>query len=367
MKYILVGLLAIFLVNINAQNTPNLDTIDQRVELVCIVYRLAGIEEFTVERYPDRAFKLYIDRIEEYFRKYENHEAVNYVRNKAVSKGIRYDAVLSFPIHVTHPPDMKPLIAFTDEIPEYRWDIKSATKFLSLLNDFYVQTSFETFYKENHVLYSEVKDRFATLISEIDKKWYNSFYGYEAQVNFGIINAPAIGPYNYNVDLLHPNGQKFTYAIIGSAFIDSLGMPVYDKYLNTLLHEFNHSFVNQIVYDNEAEFKKSGQKIYKRFRKLNIATNDAYGNWQSMLNESLVRAAVIKYYRDFDYEKQVIDDRIELETKLGFPWTKELSEKLDFYSSNRDQYPNFQSFVPELAIFFNEVSIEIENYMNRIK
>ena len=359
--------LILFMKNINAQDIPKIDTIDQRVELISIVYRLAGIEEFTVERYPDRVFAKYVDLIEVYFRKHENHEAVKYVKSRLKSKGIRYDAVMTFPIYVTHPPSMIPLIPFSDEIPGNRWDTQTATKFLNLLNDFYEQTDFETFYKKNQDLYNDVKKRFALMTSKINKNWYSTFYGYEAKINFGVINALAVGPYNYNVDFIHPNGQKFTYAIIGSAYMDSLGLPIYDKYLNTLLHEFNHSFVNPIIYDNEKAFKKSGEKIYKHFKNLKIATNDAYGNWQSMLNESLVRAAAIKYLKDNEYDQQVINDRIKLETKLGFPWTNELCERLEHYDANRDQYPNFERFVSELVIFFNQVYLEIDTYLSRVK
>jgi hypothetical protein len=352
---------------VNAQVVPKIDTIDQRVELISIVYRLAGIEEYTVERYPDRVFTNYIDLIEDHFRKFENHEAVKYVKKTLKSKGIRYDAVMSFPICVTHPPNMTPVVEFSNNILERRWDVKAATKFLSLLNNFYEQTEFEDFYKKNQALYNTVKKRFALMTSKINQSWYSAFYGYEAKINFGVINALGIGPYNYNINLILPDGQKFAYAVIGAAYLDSLGLPIYDKYLNTILHEFNHSFVNPIVYNNEKVFKENGEKIYKRFKKMEIATNDAYGNWQSMLNESLVRAAVIKYYKDSGYDQQVIDERLELENKLGFPWIKELSEKLDYYGSNRNEYPNFESFVPELVIFFNQVNLEIDTYFSRVK
>jgi len=351
----------------NAQPVYRFDTIDQRIELISIVYRLAGIEEFTVENYPDRVFTNYIDRIEDYFRKYENHNAVSYVKSKLKNKGVRYDAVMSLPIHITHPPNMEPLIGFTDEIPGNRWDFSTATEFLHLLNDFYLQTRFDTFFKNNHVLYDTTQRRFETMTSKIDQDWYSGFYGYQSKVNFYVVNALAIGPYNYNVDFIHPDGQKSTYAIIGSAYMDSLGMPLYDKYLFTLLHEFNHSFSNPIIYNNEEVFKESGKKIYKHFRKMEIATNDAYGNWQSMLCESLVRSAVVKYLKDNKFGQQIIADQIELENNRGFPWTKELCDRLEFYDANRHKYPNFESFIPELAVFFNNVYLELDTYLSRVK
>ena len=44
------------------------------------------------------------------------------------------------------------------------------------------------------------------------------------------------------------------------------------------------------------------------------------------------------------------------EARYGFVWTKELSEVLVRYESNRDKYPTFESFFPEIVAFFNEYS-----------
>lgn len=367
MKYVISCLFILYLKTLNGQHNHKIDTIDQRIELVSIVFRLAGIEEFTVERYPDRVYVSYIARIEDYFRKHEKHAAVDYVKSKLKNKGIRYHAVMSLPINITHPPKMKPLTSFSDEIPGYGWKPATATQFLKLLNDFYDKTDFDTFYRKNQDMYDVAKKRFATMTSKVNRDWYVTFYGYNEKIEFSVVNALGIGPYNYNVDFIYPHGNKATFAIIGSAYLDSLGMPIYDDYLKTLIHEFNHSFSNPIIYENEELFKKSGEDIYKLFKKMKIGTNDAYGNWQSMLCESLVRSAVVKYLKDEGYDQETINKQIAEENKRGFPWTKELTERLNYYDASRDKYPTYDKFIPELAAFFNEVYLDIDVYLEKVK
>ena len=110
MKYPLL-FIAIFLASSsNGQNNSQpvncSNTIDQRIELVSIVYRLSGAPEYTHVDYPDKVFHSYIDAIEQHFRKYEAHPAVKYAR-KLKSKGIGYNYVMYLPLIISNPPDME--------------------------------------------------------------------------------------------------------------------------------------------------------------------------------------------------------------------------------------------------------------------
>ena len=60
-----------------------------------------------------------------------------------------------------------------------------------------------------------------------------------------------------------------------------------------MVHEFCHSYCNPLVDKHTAELQDSAIKIYKRVRK--AMSQMAYGNWQTMMRESLVRACVIRY------------------------------------------------------------------------
>lgn len=54
--------------------------VDERVELLSIVSRLAGYNE-----YSSTIFKLYTDRIEKHFAKHKNHELVTFMKDKEIN------------------------------------------------------------------------------------------------------------------------------------------------------------------------------------------------------------------------------------------------------------------------------------------
>lgn len=352
MKYFVFGILYFAVTCFYAQETSASDIIDQRIELVSIVYRLSGAEEFTHIHYPDRVFTMYIDSIEEHFRKYEKHPAVQFAR-KLKKQGIGYHYAMYLPLIVSNPPDMEIVVPFKEGRSVYRWNANTAGEFLILLNQFYRDSDFEKFMEKNQPLFEAVEVRFSAMTSRINTEWFTSFFGNRSEFDFKMINAPGIGPNNYSVDVEFPQGKKSSFAILGSSLTDSLGMPVYDApYLYVLVHEFNHSFVNPVVYENEGPLKKVGMKMYKHFKRQKIATNIAYGNWQSMLCETLVRAAVINYLKENEFDQYVIQRQIELEKARGFPWVEELTERFDDYSAHRDKYQDMADFIPELISFF---------------
>jgi hypothetical protein len=363
MKFLVIGIFLTTATISNAQKFTPPDVIDQRVELISIVYRLSGAEEYTNINYPDLVFEQYIDSIEVYFRKYEKHPAVQFAR-KLKKRGIGYNYVMYLPLVVTNPPNMEITVPFMKGKPTSRWDLTTALEFVDLLNQFYHDTNFEQFMVKNKPLYDAVEIRFSEMTARIDTAWYAKFYGYRSDVDFNAINALSIGPHNYNVDVDHPDGRKSTFAILGSSVMDSMGMPVYNqRYLNVLLHEFNHSFANPIILENEKEFKNAGKGIYNHFKRNKISTNVAYGNWQSVLCESLVRAAVIKYLMEHGYDNLIIDSQVELEKERGFHWVQDLLERFDYYSANRKEYKDLVDYMPELRSFFEGVEENIRmNY-----
>ncbi|MDR1341144.1 MAG: DUF4932 domain-containing protein, partial [Prevotellaceae bacterium] len=115
-----------------AQNSYQLDkpTVDKRVELLSIVFRLAGNDEYNRDY-----FKRYIDRIDRHFTPYKNHELIRFARTMAKGRGVSFDAVMCMAVHIDR--NINPLVKFTDRIPESRWGKKNADKFVKLLKQFY--------------------------------------------------------------------------------------------------------------------------------------------------------------------------------------------------------------------------------------
>ncbi|MFK7783223.1 DUF4932 domain-containing protein [Psychroserpens sp.] len=330
--------------------------VDRRVELLSIVFRLADSPEYCQNLFPK-----YVENIENHFGKFKSHDLIQYVKNELREDGIGFSSVMSMAIHITEPPKINPIVVpFSNKSLEESWRQESAEKFLKLLNGFYTDADCETFFNNNKELYKTASSRFKNVYQNIDLKWYQDFYGAKPKGEFRIINGLGNGGANYGPKIMHPNGNEVVYAIMGTWSVDSLGMPKYEMkdYFPTILHEFNHSFVNHIVEKYRSELQESGTIIFDKVK--DEMNKQAYGNWKTMYDEALVRAIVIKYMKDHNFDKKAIEIELNEQLSSSFLWTDELVKELERYDKNRDRYPTLESFMPELVIFFNETASEID-------
>lgn len=366
MKRITIIILLLLTFNIYGEKSEILaePKVDERVELLSIVFRLADSRE-----YSSKIFSNYVKNIEEHFKPSKNHELIRYIKKKLRKKGISYDAVMHMAISISDKYPFQPIVPFSSEIPEERWGKQRASKFLHLLNRFYEDTDCEQFFKSNQPLYKIASSNFKKVYNELDVNWYQEFYGQKPKGEFRIVNGLGNGGGNYGPSITI-NGKEFIYAIMGTWSVDSLGVPQYevDDYFPTLLHEFNHSFVNHVVEKYHIKLSKSGKTIFGVLK--DKMESQAYGTWQTMYAEALVRAGVIKYLKDHNYPNEFIETKLNDEINRGFLWTDKLVQELERFDQNRDKFPTLESFMPEIVRFFNKISnniSEIEKKVNTRK
>jgi hypothetical protein len=330
--------------------------IDKRVELLSIVFRLAGNQEYNGEEY-----KQYTDDIHKYFDKFKDHPVVALARELRDSNGVSYDAVMALAIHLEQPPSLKPLVAFSDSVPEPRWGAKNATKFISLLQKFYADADCEKFFKQEADRYKLAEERFRPIYNKLDLAWYKKYYGQVPDGKFHIVIGLSNGGSNYGCKVVFPNKKEAIYAIMGTWSVDSLGKPKYalNDYFPTLIHEFNHSFVNFLIEKNLKLFEKSGPAIYDRV--VAEMRDQAYGEWKTMINEALVRGSVIEYLRSHDSTGGQAKAQTMEELGNNFLWIKQEVALLDRYQNSRQTYPTLESFIPQIAVFYDSVATNIDS------
>jgi hypothetical protein len=123
--------------------------------------------------------------------------------------------------------------------------------------------------------------------------------------------------------------------------------------LSTIVHEFAHSYANQIIDRHESELQSAGEKLFGQVS--GKMQSQAYGNGQTMLRESLVRVCEVRYA--FRYDGAEAGRRaIAYNKGRGFLWMEELSNLLVDYEAHRDQFPTLEAFAPRLVTFFDEYS-----------
>jgi len=328
--------------------------VDRRVELMSIVARLAGYEE-----YIRNDFQSYVADVESHFGKYREHPAVEFARKVRRDRGVSFDAVMSMAVHLNPPPALTPRVAFSEQFPDRRWGKADGEKFTALLAEFYKDADCETFFKSHEEMYRQAEGNFQQLLTKVDFGWYRRFYGEQPPGEFHLLIGLLNGGGNFGPKVVFPDGHEDLFAIIGTWQFDDQGTPIYDdRLLSTIIHEYNHSFINPLVYANEKGLKESGEKIYRpvaaEMKKL------AYGTWQTMMLESLVRAAVIRYISEHDPNEQTRRNEIIDERNIGFIWMDDLVGLLDRYEKERQTYPTFRKFVPQILKFYDDLAPQID-------
>jgi len=338
--FILVALNLQTCVQAQEKNILEKPTVDKRVELMSIVFRLAEKQE-----YSNKNFNLYVDRIEQYFKTYKNHELIQFTKSIINESGISFDGPMWLAVHLDENLNLLSDVKDVWQL-DPRWTEENVKKFVPLLQKFYKDTKFDNFFKNNAELYTEAVKRFTSICEQIDSYWCFSFFGKEPAETFLIKIGFGIGGNCYGVNLDYINGNKKVYAIMGTGMFDSAGLPVFSTMydLPIVVHEFCHPFIDNLTAKHRELFRESGEKISSD------AITEAYPSWEVVLDEVLAHASMIKYMKDHDFAQSEIKMWINaIKEGFGFFWIEELVEELEKYDKQRDQYPTLESYMPKLS------------------
>ncbi|MET0752086.1 MAG: DUF4932 domain-containing protein, partial [Pyrinomonadaceae bacterium] len=208
--------------------------------------------------------------------------------------------------------------------------------------------------------------RYQKVVDRIDFPWFEKFYGERPDGTFYVYIGLLAGSGNFGEKVVYRNGKKDIFAIMGVTAADEKGIPTFsaDAELPVIIHEFNHSFINHLVDDAPQPFAESCEKIYKLVAEK--LQKQAYRGWQTSLNESLVRASVIRYL--FEHkgieaaESEIIDEK-----GVGFVWMDELFVLLGTYENSRKAYPTLRSFIPVLAAYHTDLAKRVDDKLTKFE
>jgi len=335
---------------VNAQQITT--KVDERVELMSLVFRLAEAQE-----YLNAPASPYTQKVDDYFLPYKNHKLIEYTQFLRNNYGIGYNAPMSLAVHLQiENGKIKLNPNFNKNQIEYRWHLDSLPKYIGLLNDFYKKSKFDKFFKSNSDFYAKVEQNFTTQITDnVDFTWFETFFGTKPeQFNLvvGLLNS---GGYGAHTETL--NGEKEIFSIISYWQIDSLGIPQYSEgTADFVAHEFNHSFVNPLIDKFYIELQPQAERFYTLVEEEMRALK--YGSVKIYLYEMLVRACATKYTADDSNNPYSQLDWWLLcnEKSNGFLWIDTLYYSLKIYEKNRDKYLTLESFIPEIVKLQNNLN-----------
>lgn len=320
--------------------------VSETVELMSILARTAGNREYN----KDMAGQ-YTQDTEAWFAPYRQHAAVACFQGLCNQYGISYDAVVNMAIHLDIDGGRIKLLGEKSDL-EKRWSNVDIDDFIDKLNTFYRDTRFHDFYEQHRTFYEEGLKAYETnVMNYFHQDWYPRFYGVAPTDRFRIVIGFTIGGGNYGPSRQLPGQPREAYAICGYYINPQTGQPYSDgaNMAATLIHEFNHSFVNPLLQNeaNASMIATIGQKL--RQLSAYAMERQAYADWHAVVNESIVRAAVVLYMIDQGFNQKQVLNELANQVCCNFNWMPELVTSLRYYAANRDQYPTLNDYYPEIT------------------
>jgi Domain of unknown function (DUF4932)/Bacterial Ig-like domain len=326
--------------------------VDPRVELTTIVFRLSGAFEYNQCQLPR-----YAADIDRYFAPFRENAAFKLMAQLREAHDIGFDAVPKLAIALTDPPELSERLDVGADgagieagFDDTRWAGPHARQFIAALRQFAADTKFGDFFAAHRTVYDSAEARLRTfLASEVRLPWFAAFFGEPPTARFFAVPGMCNGGANYGPHVQPRSGAEERYAILGMSRSDSAGLPVMSiSGLPPVIHEFSHSFVNPAFARHSAEFSSSGERLLADSVLRRMLAGQAYSEWKTVVDESLVRAVVVRYLRA-THGDSAGEAELSAQYARGFLWIRSLDSSLALFERSRDRYPRFEDYLPRLA------------------
>jgi len=312
--------------------------VDERMELLAIVQHFTSWAKKGHTKL-DLSYKKEVDN---YFSRFSTHRA--FVLSESLSNSnFRYDAPPTFVLHHSYLPDFKQITPYSDYLKNRAGKNDNLKDFAQALRDFAVDSRFLDFFSSHKDYYKQITDSIEQGLPVLDYiKVIENYYG-SFNKSYNIIVSPLFHSGGYGSSIYADQGELI-YSIQGPAKSIN-GFPLYggqEWFEYVTLHEFSHSFINPITNNNLSEINKYS-KLFLPIEA--VMKNLAYDNWQTCVNEHLVRVCVAR-----------MNGLLENEYKRGFIYIHELDSIMSNYENNRNKYKTFEDFYGEIIKCFSGIS-----------
>ncbi len=318
-------------------------SVDPRMELLSIVQSLADFANKGM-MISEGALD-YTDDVKHHFSGMRNHAAIKQYERMA-REGFSFDAPPKLMLYLTDDlDDIADFASLDDGIIRRAGGKRYIMNFITELRNFRDESGFNAFYNAHSDYYQRlVVDTAAKLDTGDCLGALIEYFGIE-QSSYNLVLVP-LNSGGYGATLANAAGRPDVYAIIPppSRSTESL--------VSFIWHEFGHSYVNALsaIYRHQLnQYAHLFNPIEDRMRK------QAYGGWETTVNEHIIRAMTSRLNaRAYGDESGLAE--LQGHLSRGFVYIEPLYEALLDYEDNRETYPTFADFFPNLIGTFAEFS-----------
>lgn len=334
--------------------------VDPRIELMTIVFRLAGCVEYSYA-----AAASYAKDVDAHFGRFRDHPVVARARELRKTRGISFGDPIVLALYTTGLPELAERVSL-DPFPDARtrWTTADARAFLADLRAFARDADVAGFLAAHDQLYRASIDRADAMVRQAGlAEWLDRFFGrpdrgYVIALNllfasgsFGGLQVRQADGNGRDARTPAESGAEDFWVVLGTADVDAAGLPTFPlSRAVTIAHEFAHTFVSPIVKAHLAELMPAAEKMYPLVQ--DEMERQAYGPGETILHESLVRACAVRYA--WNQGAEAGRRQAAWERERAFLAVDKLADLLADYEQHRAKYPTLDAFAPRIVAFFEE-------------
>ncbi len=322
--------------------------LDKRIELLSIICRLAGFDEYTRAKGTP-----YLDSVDRAFAPYRAHVAVKVMRELRASNGVGFDAPMLFAVHL----DDNFALQNGDELAviDARWKGVDVATLAASVKAFAIDAELDKF-RAQQAEYAAwlTKTLEGAVAKENAVAWFDGVFG-AADADFVVVPSPIGGTNNFGTRATTADGKQHFYQVLGVN--PKTGTIEVDEQLAWILvHEMAHSYINPVFAKHRAELEAAGSKVFSLVEKQMRA--QAYANWETMVNESGVRALVVNYMRE-KHGDVAGARQARQEQRSSFLWINELADVMRQFA--KGQTRDLDRYMPKIVEFFDQLAKTYES------
>lgn len=329
---------------------------DECVDLMATIWRLSGSSEYNRCMVP-----IYAHDVDSVFAPFKEHPVVQLARLHQQEAGIGYDAVVSYGLHLTLTENGTIILndGFLENSDDSfdRWSDQQKKEFLEPLNDFYRISHFHNWYLKQEDMHKKFEAAFDAINQQVDYGWFDNYFGPQSGSTFRIVLSLLIGPNNYGCSAQLKDGSTALSPVIGNCHIDEDGNAFYNAnaVLPIVIHEFCHHYCNPLNEQFWPSMSQSAKKVFKEREEQ--LRQYAYGSAKTMMDETFVRASVIRYM-ETHYPQVDESALVKEEERQGFIHTQTLCDALKSYEQQRETYATMSDFMPVYVKAVNDFDLK---------
>ncbi|MEG2803573.1 DUF4932 domain-containing protein [Stenotrophomonas sp.] len=304
--------------------SPRPVVVDTRVELAAVANRLAGFEEFSAPGIAD-----YDAAVETHFQRYQDHPVVQLLRALRQQHGIGYSDTVALALAATpHRWQSQQPLALWLRDTSSNWTLDTAQAYLEAMAAFERDTDAAAFFHAQQRFYRRVEAELGPgLQGWPDVAWFEQTLGPQPGLRLQIIAGLLHGRGNYGPRLRGSDGSVQMYAVLGVPEVppgEANAWP-FAAMQRLLVHEFAHSWVNPWVDGQAATLQPAATTLLGATAERMAI--QAYGSWQALAYETLVRAVTRGYFQD-NGDSASVALLSQEDAARGFGWVPAATDQL---------------------------------------